>query len=56
MQKIGTTLLNKIVFKKYFSRIQLITETTDKDFYLKNGFIEDGGGIFKIKRNFIVNN
>ena len=48
-QKIGTTLLNKIVSKRKFNRIQLITESKDKNFYLKNGFIEDGVGIFKIK-------
>lgn len=47
-KKIGTTLLNKIVSKKDFNRIQLITESKDKEFYLKNGFIEDGVGIFKI--------
>lgn len=49
MQKIGTTLLNKIISKKDFNRIQLITEKVEKNFYLKNGFIEDGVGIFKIK-------
>jgi len=48
-QKIGTTLLNKIVSKRKFNRIQLITESKDKNFYLKNGFIEDGVGIFKIE-------
>lgn len=48
-QKIGTTLLNKIVSKRKFNRIQLITENKDKNFYLKNGFIEDGVGIFKIE-------
>ena len=48
-QKIGTTLLNKIVSKREFNRIQLITESKDKNFYLKNGFIEDGVGIFKIE-------
>lgn len=48
-QKIGTTLLNKIVSKGKFNRIQLITESKDKNFYLKNGFIEDGVGIFKIE-------
>ena len=48
-KKIGTTLLNKIVSKKDFNRIQLITESKDKEFYLKNGFIEDGVGIFKIQ-------
>lgn len=48
-QKIGTTLLNKIVSKRKFNRIQLITECKDKNFYLKNGFIEDGVGIFKIE-------
>lgn len=48
-KKIGTTLLNKIIRKKDFNRIQLITESKDKNFYLKNGFIEDGVGIFKIK-------
>ena len=47
-QKIGSTLLNKVINKKEFNRIQLITESKDKDFYLKNGFIEDGVGIFKI--------
>ena len=48
-KKIGTTLLNKIISKRKFNRIQLITETKDKNFYLKNGFIEDGVGIFKIE-------
>ena len=48
-QKIGTTLLKKIVSKRKFNRIQLITESKDKNFYLKNGFIEDGVGIFKIE-------
>ena len=47
-KKIGTALLNKIISKKDFNRIQLITESKDKEFYLKNGFIEDGVGIFKI--------
>ena len=37
-----------ITSKKDFNRIQLITEDKDKYFYLKNGFIEDGIGIFKI--------
>lgn len=48
-KKIGTELLNRITSKKDFNRIQLITEDKDKDFYLKNGFIKDGVGIFKIK-------
>ncbi len=47
-QKIGSTLLNMITSKKKFNRIQLITESKDKEFYIKNGFIEDGVGIFKI--------
>ena len=47
-QRIGTELLNKITSKRNFNRIQLITEDKDKDFYLKNGFIKDGVGIFKI--------
>ncbi len=47
-KKIGSRLLNMITSKKDFNRIQLITEDKDKDFYLKNGFIEDGIGIFKI--------
>ena len=47
-KKIGSQLLNMITSKKDFNRIQLITEDKDKDFYLKNGFIEDGIGIFKI--------
>ena len=48
-QNIGSTLLNKIISKKEFNRIQLISEAKDKKFYIKNGFIEDGVGIFKIK-------
>lgn len=48
-QNIGSTLLNKIISKKDFNRIQLISEEKDKIFYIKNGFIEDGVGIFKIK-------
>lgn len=47
-QKIGTTLLNQIMAIKQFNRIELISDTKDKEFYLKNGFIEDGVGIFKI--------
>ena len=47
-KKIGTQLLNKIISKKNFNRIQLISEDKDKNFYLKNGFIKDGVGIFKI--------
>ena len=47
-QKIGTTLLNQITAIKQFNRIELISDTKDKEFYLKNGFIEDGVGIFKI--------
>ena len=48
-RKIGSELLKRIITKKDFNRIQLITDNKDKDFYLKNGFIEDGVGIFKIK-------
>ena len=48
-QNIGTELLNRITSKKNFNRIQLITEESCKDFYLKNGFIQDGVGMFKIK-------
>ena len=48
-KKIGSTLLNKIVSKKDFNRVQLITDIKDKDFYMRNGFIENGVGIFKIK-------
>lgn len=48
-KKIGTTLLEKITSLKKFNRIELITDVKDKDFYLKNGFIEDGVGMFKIK-------
>ena len=47
-QKIGTTLLNQITTIKHFNRIELISDTKGKEFYLKNGFIEDGVGIFKI--------
>lgn len=47
-QGIGTELLNRITLKKEFNRIQLITEDKDKDFYIKNGFVQDGVGIFKI--------
>ena len=47
-QGIGTELLNRITSKKEFNRIQLITEDKDKDFYIKNGFVQDGVGIFKI--------
>lgn len=47
-KKIGTTLLNDLINIKPFNRIQLITDIEDKNFYLKNGFIEDGVGIFKI--------
>ncbi len=47
-QKIGTTLLSQITTIKQFNRIELISDTKDKEFYLKNGFIEDGVGIFKI--------
>lgn len=47
-QKIGTELLRIITSKKEFNRVQLITEDKNKDFYLKNGFIQDGVGIFKI--------
>ena len=47
-QKIGTTLLNQITAIKQFNRIELISDTKDKEFYLKNGFIEEGVGIFKI--------
>lgn len=47
-QKIGTTLLNQITTIKHFNRIELIYDTKDKEFYLKNGFIEDGVRIFKI--------
>jgi GNAT superfamily N-acetyltransferase len=47
--KIGSTLFNKLISIKDFNRIELITDVKDKDFYLKNGFIEDGIGMFKIK-------
>ena len=47
-KKIGTTLLNQITTIKHFNIIELISDTKDKEFYLKNGFIEDGVGIFKI--------
>lgn len=47
-QKIGTTLLSQITTIKQFNRIELISDTKDKEFYLKNGFIEEGVGIFKI--------
>lgn len=47
-QGIGTQLLKKVISKKRFHRIQLITEVKDKEFYTKNGFIEDGIGMFKI--------
>ncbi len=47
--KIGTTLLHEITTIKNFNRIELISEIKDKDFYLKNNFIEDGVGMFKIK-------
>ena len=48
-QGIGSELLKRITSKKEFNRIQLITEDKDKAFYIKNGFIQDGVGIFKIK-------
>jgi ribosomal protein S18 acetylase RimI-like enzyme len=47
--KIGSILLNKLITIKDFNRIELITDDKDKDFYLKNGFIEDGIGMFKIR-------
>lgn len=46
---IGKTLLNKMIKKGDFNRIQLITEIKNKEFYLKNGFTKDGIGMFKIK-------
>jgi GNAT superfamily N-acetyltransferase len=48
-KKIGSTLLNKLTSIKDFNRIELISDEKDKNFYLKNDFIEDGVGIFKIK-------
>lgn len=46
---IGTNLLNEILNIKEFNRVELITDKDDKDFYLKNGFEEDGVGMFKIR-------
>lgn len=48
-QKIGTNLLDKIINIKEFNRVELITDKNDRDFYLKNGFREDGVGMFRIK-------
>ncbi len=47
-KNIGSTLLKKITTIKHFDRIELISDSKDKQFYLKNEFIEDGVGIFKI--------
>jgi ribosomal protein S18 acetylase RimI-like enzyme len=48
-QRIGTTLLNKLLSIGNFNRVELITDEKDKDFYLKNDFTEDGVGMFKVK-------
>lgn len=50
-KKIASTLLKNICSKRNFNRIQLITESKDKDFYKKNHFIEDGIGMFIIDWN-----
>lgn len=47
-KNIGSTLLKKIASIKNFNRIELIADIKDKDFYIKNGFKEDGIGLFKI--------
>ena len=46
---IGTELLEKITTLRKFNRIELITEIKNKEFYLRNGFIQDGVGMFKVK-------
>lgn len=46
--KIGSKLLKDMISIKSFNRIELITDAKDKNFYINNGFIEDGIGMFKI--------
>lgn len=48
-KKIGSTLLNQVIRLGNFNRVELITDKADRDFYLKNGFVEDGVGMFQIK-------
>ena len=47
-KKIGSTLLQKIMTIKHYSRVVLISEEDIKEFYFYNHFIQDGIGMFRI--------
>ena len=47
-KKIGSTLLQKIMTIKHYSRVVLISEEDIKEFYFYNHFIQDGVGMFRI--------